>query len=64
MNWNEIKDQRWSLQSHWKKLIEFRNNHSSIANGEHQVIKREPYYAFIRKNESDSVMVVYTGEKK
>jgi alpha-amylase len=62
MNWSEITGSRLSLQSHWKKLLAFRTNHSSISQGEYQVVKKEPYYAFIRKNESDKVMIVYTGE--
>lgn len=48
--------------SHWKKLLAFRANHSALSDGEYQVIENNSYYAFIRKNKSDNVMVVYTGE--
>ncbi|MGF1902755.1 alpha-amylase [Aliivibrio sifiae] len=62
MNWDEMTGQNWTLSAHWKKLLTFRGNHSSISQGQSLVIKQEPYYAFIRKNDTDKVMVVYTGE--
>ncbi|PQJ83194.1 alpha-amylase [Aliivibrio sifiae] len=62
MNWDEMTGKNRTLAAHWKKLLTFRSNHSSISQGESQVIKQEPYYAFIRKNDTDKVMVVYTGE--
>lgn len=62
MNWEDATGQYWSLRSHWKKLLSFRGNHSAIVQGDYQVVKQDPYYAVIRKNESDKVMIVYTGE--
>lgn len=62
MNWEDATGLNWSLRSHWKKLLSFRSNHTAISQGNYQVVKQEPYYAVIRKNESDKVMIVYTGE--
>lgn len=62
MNWDEMTGLRLSLQSHWKKLLAFRSNHSSLSNGEKKMVKNSPYYAFTRENSTDKVMVVYTGE--
>ena len=62
MNWEDTTGLYWSLRTHWKKLLSFRGDHSAIVQGDYQVVKQEPYYAVIRKNESDKVMIVYTGE--
>ena len=62
MNWDDMTGQHWSLSAHWKTLLTFRGDHSSVSQGEIQVINQEPYYAVIHKNGIDKVMVVYTGE--
>lgn len=62
MNWEDASGLSWSLRSHWKKLLSFRANHSAISQGNYQVVKQSPYYAVIRKHESDKIMIVYTGE--
>lgn len=57
MNWNAMEsDSVQQTLSHWKKLGQFRQRHSSIAKGNHKMFTNEPY-VFSRISNEDQVIV-------
>jgi alpha-amylase len=62
MNWDDIKDERAALLKHWQLIGQFRNRHSAIGAGQHQLISETPY-AFSRTLNEDRIIVVFAGNE-
>lgn len=63
MNWNDLKENKATqdIYAHWKKLANFRKNHTAVGAGVHQKISSKNGYFFKRtyqKNNIKDVVVV------
>ncbi|CAH0534766.1 Periplasmic alpha-amylase [Vibrio stylophorae] len=56
MPWQKNNTQ---LQLHWQKLLQFRRQFPVLVTGDHQLVQASPYYAFVRENNKQKVMVVF-----
>jgi alpha-amylase len=61
MNWNELKDDKAALLTHWQKISQFRARHPAIGAGQQTTLPASGYYAFSRQYQQDKVMVVWAG---
>lgn len=58
MNWADLSKKEYkALNMHWMKLLNFRKEHKSIAEGTHKQISKYPY-AFSRTKDDDTVVIV------
>ena len=63
MNWNDIKQDRADLLSHWQKIGQFRARHNAVGAGQHVKLSDSPY-AFSRVLNTDRVVVVFAGNQE
>ena len=63
MNWADLSKKEYkALNMHWMKLLNFRKEHKSIAEGTHKQISKYPY-AFSRTKDDDTVVIVSGNSK-